>query len=53
MGEKEQRLSGRNGRDGAGVEWEGWGEGAEGSGRGGSSGGRGEEQHSSSWSMGI
>ena len=23
MGEREQRLSGRNGRDGAGVEWEG------------------------------
>ena len=24
MGEREQRLSGRNGRDGAGVEWERW-----------------------------
>ena len=26
MGEREQRLSGRNGRDGAGVEWERVGE---------------------------
>jgi len=26
----EQRWSGRNGRDGAGVEWEGWGRGSRG-----------------------
>jgi len=30
MGEMEQRWSGRNGRDGAGVEWEGWGRGSRG-----------------------
>ena len=30
MGEREQRLSGRDGRDGAGVEWEGWGRGSRG-----------------------
>ena len=62
MGEREQRLSGRNGRDGAGVESEGWGRGSRGGMEGVGRGSRGkwegweqwgEEQHSSSWSMGI
>ena len=51
MREREQRLSGRNGRDGAGVEWE-WGRGSRGGMEGVGRGSRGEWEGWEQWEEG-